>query len=165
MVTVCLKCFSEIEKVLILGVENVCRKPMPGLELNCPEWVCPGEKHFVFSRTSSVLPMISDAHQGARIPQDTVMVSHPAECWRSLGKSSWVLLDFWHWFSMALRRKGLWRRPVKAEVLGSGDSARQNLAGDRGNNFVLYLPSFLPSVLTVSSGLHIATHIQLEWNH
>lgn len=43
---------------------------------------------------------------------------HPAECWRSLRKSSWVLLALWHWSSVAPSRKGLWRRPVRAEVFG-----------------------------------------------
>lgn len=87
-------------------------------------------------------------------------VSHLA---RVLGYAS-----SWHWFSVAPGRKGLWRRPVRAEEVfdcnstdGCDDSARQNLADHCAHNLVPHLPSFLPSVLTVSPGFSVATS---NWN-
>lgn len=78
------------------------------------------------------------------------------------------MLILWHWFSVVPRRKGLWRRPVRVEEVfgcnstdGCDDSARQNLAGHCAHNLVPHLPSFLPSVLTISPGFCVATS---NWN-
>lgn len=79
-----------------------------------------------------------------------------------------VRLALGHWFSVAPGRKGLWRRPVRAEEVFDcnstdrwDDSARQNLADDWAHNLVPHLPSFLPSVLTASPGFGVATS---NWN-